>query len=680
MRKFKTILLSFLVLVINLNIIAQEFNWAKRAGGNDADDVFDLVTDGSGNIYVCGYFKNTAYFGEGSNQVSLTSSGGADIYFAKYNSFGELIWIEQAGGSTGFDWGNSIALDSQGNIFICGYFDTEASFGEGSSEVTLTASGDNRDIYICKYNSSGELLWAQNDGGDYDDSGQGLVVDDNDNIIMVGKFKGAATFGTEPNTTTITAAGGGDDQDGFIVKYSNSGTLIWVEDLGFFDGSDGLSNVAIDALGNIYTGGYKYAGFLPYFDPLIAKFDIDGNLLWIDTPTGISNDNLSGLSVDPQGNIIITGTFTIDLVFGDITLLAGNDLDLTNIYLAKYSTDGNVIWAKVMPGTGGPTPHGGDIGDEGRDVVINDDGYVFLTGYIGGTTTFGNDCHTVDLISADYKDIFIAKLNGDADLQWAINTGGANEQTPSKLAISDQDIYICGDYGTSANFGGTYLAAYGGWSDIFIASLLDETTKSDYVKNLSAAITDWEGNASDITVSFNMSLNELTVSEYRVFIVKLANAGSFDLEDANTNTNFSLVMPDGSVTYSINPDENQKDTDGDDIGEGESYILFVSSIADGVIASSNSLSCESNEITILYTDITDMHHEGISIYPNPTSGIIYLKGNNILEVKVMDITGKTIYIDENAPKQIDLSAVKMGTYLIQIQTENNIYREKLIIH
>ncbi|OQX76426.1 MAG: hypothetical protein B6D64_09925, partial [Bacteroidetes bacterium 4484_276] len=194
MRVKFTFLIVFIALIANPVIFAQDFGWANRAGGNDADDIFDMVTDVDGNIYTTGYFKNTAHFGEGGNQVSLTSAGGADIFFAKYNSSGELIWAKRAGGSTGFDWGNEIILDSQNNFIITGYFDTQASFGEGGSTVTLNAPGDDRDIFVCKYNNSAELIWAFNEGGINDDSGSGLSLDDEGNIYLIGNFKGSAIF------------------------------------------------------------------------------------------------------------------------------------------------------------------------------------------------------------------------------------------------------------------------------------------------------------------------------------------------------------------------------------------------------------------------------------------------------------------------------------------------------
>jgi len=684
----KTTTIIFLLLISNI-LGAQNFEWATRAGGNDADDVFDMVTDADENIYVTGYFKNTAYFGEGGNQVSLTSAGGADIFIAKYSSSGDLIWVKQAGGSTGFDWGNAIALDSQNNIIITGYFDTEASFGEGGSLVTLIAPGDDRDIFVCKYNNSGDLIWAFNEGGNYDDSGSGLSLDDDDNIFLVGSFKGSANFDAGGNMITLNAAGGGEDQDGFIAKYSGDGNLIWAVSYGFAQGSDGISFIEIDTLGNSFVAGFKYAGFLPYYDPVIVKLNSVGDVLWSDSPTGVSNDLLSGLARDEEGNSYITGSFTIDLTFGDTTLLAGNEMDLTNIYIAKYSNDGDILWAKCLPGTGGPTPYGGNLGDEARDINIDDHGYIYLAGYFSGTTTFGNDCHTVDLTTESYKDIFVAKLNGDADLQWALRTGGTNNQTSSTICPNDGNILISGYYQTSANIGGTYLGGFGGWSDIFIADILDQTTYSDYIKNLTAEVTGWTGNASDISINFNKAINEETVSEYRLFIVKSENANSFDLETANINSFYNIVLPDGSLFYSINPDETSKDTDGDDVIEDVEYKIFILSVADETIANYNSLSCESNEIEIsINTDISTGLQDLISVYPNPTTGVLnltfpHMRDGDLLGLEITDIIGKKIYTsalsDLQSERQIDLSNHPKGICFLRITFGNQVYTQKIII-
>src|SRR5262249_19336570 len=103
---------------------AGNFLLARRAGGNSYDRGLCIAADASGNVFVTGLFQGTASFGP----TNLTRSGQSDIFIAKYNPAGNLIWARKAGGND-FDEAHAIAVDSQGNAYITGYFDATATFG-----------------------------------------------------------------------------------------------------------------------------------------------------------------------------------------------------------------------------------------------------------------------------------------------------------------------------------------------------------------------------------------------------------------------------------------------------------------------------------------------------------------------------------------------------------------------
>ena len=85
-----------------------------------------------------------------------------------------------------------------------------------------------------------------------------IVTDNDGNIFLVGNFKGSAICDAGGIPVNLNSDGGGENQDGFIAKYPGDGVLAWVESYGFSQGSDGLSNIELDTLGNIYVGGFKY--------------------------------------------------------------------------------------------------------------------------------------------------------------------------------------------------------------------------------------------------------------------------------------------------------------------------------------------------------------------------------------------------------------------------------------
>ena len=200
--------------------------WAKRAGGTGSDSGLGIAVDGSGNSYVTGDFRDSATFGPGeTNETTLISGAGPfdfDIFVAKYDASGELVWAKRAGGTGDFDidQGRGIAVDGSGNSYVTGLFEGSATFGPGeSNETTLTSvgpspspsGGDSFDIFVAKYDASGALVWAKRAGGTGFDEGLGIAVDGSGNSYVTGGFVGSATFGPgETNETTLTSAGGLD--------------------------------------------------------------------------------------------------------------------------------------------------------------------------------------------------------------------------------------------------------------------------------------------------------------------------------------------------------------------------------------------------------------------------------------------------------------------------------------
>ncbi len=128
--------------------------WAKQAGGTSEEWGIGVAVDSNGNSYVTGFYQESATFGT----ITLTSSGGNDIFVAKLDSNGNWLWAKQAGG-TSYDEGVSIAVDTNGNSYVTGDFSGSATFGT----TTLTSSGEG-DIFVAKMDISGNWLWAQQAG------------------------------------------------------------------------------------------------------------------------------------------------------------------------------------------------------------------------------------------------------------------------------------------------------------------------------------------------------------------------------------------------------------------------------------------------------------------------------------------------------------------------------------
>jgi len=113
-------LITVLFILIGLNATAQSWQWAKSAGGVSYDNATKSTTDNYGNIYITGYFSS-ASISFGSITLDNTNSGSSDIFVAKYDPTGNVIWAKRFGGNS-FDYSEAITSDINGDVIITGYF------------------------------------------------------------------------------------------------------------------------------------------------------------------------------------------------------------------------------------------------------------------------------------------------------------------------------------------------------------------------------------------------------------------------------------------------------------------------------------------------------------------------------------------------------------------------------
>jgi len=292
--------------------------WAQNAGGPDWDGAGDITVDDHGQPIITGYFGDTGSF----DSTPVVSDGTHDIYVAKYDASGAVIWVQRAGG-TDFDYGYGVAVDGSDCVIVTGEFRGHASFGG----TTLYANSD--EIFIAKVDDSGRFLWARQAGGPYEDSGFAVAVDHQGNSYVTGCFVGTADF----DSITLQSEG---DEDIFVAKYDASGNILWARRAG---GSsiDVGSDIIIDGTdGCIVTGFYAWSGqfgTIPMTsygreDSFVAKYDMAGNAVWVKGSGGISEDRGTGVSMDGEGHIYLTGWFERDNTFDAISITSTGHRDL----------------------------------------------------------------------------------------------------------------------------------------------------------------------------------------------------------------------------------------------------------------------------------------------------------------------------------------------------------------
>lgn len=421
--------------------------WGISFGGPTVDFGYSLAVDNLQNVYVTGYFLVMADFDPSPNNATLfTTSGSPDIFLAKYDINGNYMWAQGIGGPS-FDQGNHIVLDASANIYMTGYFQDVADFDPSGNVATLTSGSASYDVFIAKYDSAGNYIWAKGMGGDYEDKGNALALDGTGNIYVTGQFQWIADFDPSGNTANLTAIA---VTDMFLAKYDPAGNYVWAKNIGGASHNQG-HGIALDQNANIYFTGF-FQGTAD-FDPspaidtlssqgaqdiFLASFDSAGNYLWARNFGGTADDMGHAVTMDSSGDIILTGFFQATADFdptpdtADHISNGGKD-----IFLARYGLCGNLsnsITATIC--VGNIYPFGSQMltasgtyteifaGQSGCDSVVtltltvdSADNSVAVNGTIITANTSGAlyqwiNCNTQTPISGETGQSFTATANG----------------------------------------------------------------------------------------------------------------------------------------------------------------------------------------------------------------------------------------------------------------------------
>lgn len=367
-------------------------------------------------------------------------------------------WAKK-GGLWAYDYGYGVSTDNAGNVYVAGKFELNADF----RGQTLPCAG-NHDIYVAQYSSSGTLNWIQTGGGTLGDYAHALTCDGSA-VYICGEIEGSGTIQFPGSSITLQGHG---DNDGFVAKYDLNGTLLWATDLGG-GGNDKALGISYDAAGNTYVCG-RYTG-VAYFgtqaisgfgdiDIFVTKLDPNGNVLWVRNAGSADRDEALGIKCDALGNAYVCGMYHDGATFGSTTLAAPKPSgggSYMDMFLAKYDKDGTLKWVKNG---------GGDYDDVGWSVTMDNAGKIFVAGEFNADGNFGGT-HVYTVGNAD---VFVACYNSSGAVQWVQKGGGKLIDRARGIACDGENLYISGQFGGTASFG-SYPATAADSSDIFVASL-----------------------------------------------------------------------------------------------------------------------------------------------------------------------------------------------------------------
>jgi hypothetical protein len=395
MRKFNK--LAVLILLLNITsfqpLFAQCNWWVKSFGGVFADNVIDMKTDKNGNMYICGYFSGTVNL----DNVTLTSAGDKDVFVAKLNSSGGILWAKQGGGVYA-DQATALDIDAIGNVYVGGQYNTSATF---NGNILTNASS-----FVLSYTSNGNFNWVKNiaSAGSIDD----LVVY-GDFFTIVGYRKSSSS-----NTFESINLDNSSNGSGFLARYVLNGSISKATSCPISSNKES-NKLTTDLLGNVsfltkFYGNISIEGktisSVGGDDLIVLNYSPTLALNWYKTGGGSGYEYPKNITTDANGNVYILGTIESSGTFSGTTVNAPSN---HTYIIVKYLKNGDFSWVKSTGSTSGI-----DNYDKNSTIIFDNSNSLYITGKIyGGDFKFDNTTVSSD---NNYGG-FILKCSTSGDFQ-----------------------------------------------------------------------------------------------------------------------------------------------------------------------------------------------------------------------------------------------------------------------
>ncbi|MBW6514657.1 MAG: SBBP repeat-containing protein [Candidatus Syntrophosphaera sp.] len=318
-----------------------------------------------------------------------------------------------------------------------------------------------------------EWQWVLPAGGSSDDYSLSIVADDLGNSYVTGNFADTLYIGS-----SVLISNG--DEDIFVAKAGPDGNWLWAKS-GGSSGSESARAITLDPNGNVFVTGIFYTPVTfgdftltsnGEHDFFVLKLDNSGNWVWALSGGGIYSDEANGIASDQGGNLYLVGSFLDTVAFGATSLTSHGGCD---IFAAKIDPAGNWVWAahagSIEEEPGIPWL---PVGDFGTGIALDGQGNIYVAGNFIGTANFGS----LGITSTGEHDVCVAKLDPNGNWLWARQGGGLYPDWAQSIVVDPGgDIFVGGSYRVSADFGGYVINAFSNTHpEVFIASISSEGT------------------------------------------------------------------------------------------------------------------------------------------------------------------------------------------------------------
>ncbi|CAN5453142.1 hypothetical protein BH11BAC1_BH11BAC1_27160 [soil metagenome] len=597
--------------------------------------------------------------------------------------------------------GQSIACDAVGNTYVTGWFGGTVDFDPGAGVSNLVSAG-NVDIFLAKYNASGNFVFAKRFGSTNVDIGLTIKVDLTGNINIAGSFMGTVDFDAGAGNFSLTASG--TSGDAFIAQYSNAGTFNWAFKIGS-SGLDQVRSLTCDASGNVYVTGHFQNS--PDFNPssavntlsssgssdiFFAKYSLTGQFIFANKIGASDDDQGVAICVDASENIYLTGSFrlTVDFIptsgVFNLTSAGGSD-----IFIAIYNGSGIFRTAKRIGGSGN---------EYGPNISITPANRLYVSGLIESASDMDPGNGSTIFTPVGNDDSFFMQLDNLGNFNWAKQLSSSTDLLVRDITSDrNENVYIGGSFESSVDFdpgAGVSVLTPIGDKDAFYAKynsagniIYAKKIGSSDVDGVYGLAADQQNNlfvmgAFGSTADFDPSPSTFNLSPGANFgfVAKFSHVSPLPVELIMFTASFikeNVIQCDWTTLTEVNNDyfTIERSVDGEYFAE----VGKINGVGNSTVSTSYELDDEQPIQGTSYYRLKQTDFDGrftysqtVSVktisnidfiaYPNPATTVVRLLFNSNIEsdygVQMVDAVGR-ICLQQNGTHQNGIGSVEINT-------------------
>jgi hypothetical protein len=434
--------------------------WSFLAGDVYQQFPTGMAVDSSGNIVVVGNFSGTLKLQNkaAGTSVTLSATGPSDFFIAKFDTKGDVLWAKGFGAVNGLGPDLTVAVDADGNIGIAGGLAVSTNFGGNLLSVV-----GYEDIFAVKFDAEGKHVWSKSFGGSQFSFSlaTALTFDSKGNLVVGAKSNSDITIGTKSFTGT------GYDDALIMTMTGDAGDVIWVkqykEASSQMKGNQSITRLTTDPFNFIYIAGTFSGGICLIAtasgcantvggnqdtDIFVASLDPTGNANWAQILGTAKQDTATGIAVAASGDVIVTGAIGGSFDFN------GHPQNVTSVgqhaFLAKYTTLGTYVSARIFENSGGSAPS-----SIGIEIATDESDNIYLAGSMAENVSLGGDVLVNGGPGSATQDIFLGKFDEMLNPLWSKSFGDAKSQNATALRYdhAGKQIVLAGQVAGKIDFG-----------------------------------------------------------------------------------------------------------------------------------------------------------------------------------------------------------------------------------